>query len=105
MVAEVSPPRLYGGPDQRHSGTALSQTAGAFYVFVGLHGLIGRQLKGRTITDGDVFAELLLEQANVAVVPGSGFGTPEYFRLSYATSMERIKAGLDRIEEFVRQIN
>lgn len=86
-------------------GLHCLKPAGAFYVFVGLHGLIGRQLKGRTITDGDVFAELLLEQANVAVVPGSGFGTPEYFRLSYATSMERIKAGLDRIEEFVRQIN
>lgn len=86
-------------------GLRCVKPAGAFYVFVGIQGLLGRQINGRTITDGDIFAELLLEQANVAVVPGGGFGTPEYVRLSYAISMERIQAGLDRIEDFVKQLS
>ncbi|HBQ94365.1 MAG TPA: aspartate aminotransferase, partial [Sulfobacillus sp.] len=42
-----------------------------------------------------------LELANVAVVPGSGFGMPDYFRMSYATSMERIETGLDRMQNLL----
>jgi aspartate aminotransferase len=50
------------------------------------------------------FAEALLEKAHIAVVPGSGFGNDEHIRLSYATSMEKIQAGLDRLEKFVRSL-
>jgi len=43
-----------------------------------------------------------LNKAEVAVVPGSGFGTPNFVRLSYATSMEQIKEGMDRLEKFLK---
>jgi aspartate aminotransferase len=48
------------------------------------------------------FAGELLTEANVAVVPGTAFGADDYIRISYATSMEKIKEGIDRIENFIR---
>ena len=50
------------------------------------------------------FAACLLAEALVTVVPGEAFGTNEHFRLSYATSMEDLKKGLDRIEEFAKKL-
>ena len=47
----------------------------------------------------------MLDQAHVAVVPGSGFGAPDYIRFSYANSMANIKAGLDRVEAFLRHLD
>lgn len=82
-------------------GISCVKPNGAFYVFANLSGLIGKSAFGKTITDGDVFAELLLEHAKVAVVPGTGFGAPEFMRLSYATSMANIENGLARIKKFV----
>jgi len=76
---------------------------GAFYVMMGVEKLVGRQLYGQTIRDGDDFANLFLEKGLVAVVPCSGFGAPGYVRWSYATSMENIDAGLDRLEKFLRE--
>jgi len=55
--------------------------------------------------DSVSLAEILLEEANVAVVPGSAFGADDYLRLSYATSMENIVEGLNRIENFVHKLN
>jgi aspartate aminotransferase len=49
----------------------------------------------------DEFVEALLVEARVAVVPGSGFGTPDNIRLSYATSLELLEAAVERIHEFV----
>lgn len=74
---------------------------GAFYVMMNITGTFGKQLDGRKITDSSSFAEILLEKYKVAVVPGVAFGTEDYVRLSYATSMEDIKKGLDRIQEYV----
>jgi aspartate aminotransferase len=48
---------------------------------------------------------LLLEQAGVALVPGTAFGDDRYIRLSYATSMENIKKGLDRIEDVLSRLD
>ncbi|HBF39140.1 MAG TPA: aspartate aminotransferase, partial [Firmicutes bacterium] len=53
---------------------------GAFYVFASMKGLIGKDFYGKKLTDSDGLAQLLLEHAKVAVVPGSGFGAPDYFR-------------------------
>ena len=64
--------------------------------------LFGRTIDGVTITDADTFATLLLEKAKVAIVPGKGFGAEGYVRWSYATSMENIKEGLDRLEKFLK---
>ena len=74
---------------------------GAFYTFAGCKGLIGRiSASGRRIeTDAD-FTDLLLEEAHVAVVPGSAFGLSPYFRISYATSQEELAEAMRRIAAF-----
>ena len=83
-------------------GVSCIKPEGAFYVMMNLDQLIGKSLYGVTITDGDVFADLFLKEGLVAVVPCSGFGAPNYVRWSYATSMENIKEGLDRLEKFLK---
>ncbi len=74
---------------------------GAFYVFADVSGLLGRVVGGQKIQDDVHLAEILLEEAKVAVVPGNGFGVPNYLRLSYATSQERIREGLGRIAALI----
>lgn len=74
---------------------------GAFYVMMNISKLIGASLDGKAIRSSTDFAELLLEKASVAVVPGLGFGSDKHVRLSYATSLENIDRGLRRIEQFV----
>ncbi len=76
---------------------------GAFYVMVNISKLIGKTLGGKSIGSSMDFAEYLLEMAKVAVIPGSGFGTDNYVRLSYATSLENIKEGLTRIENAIAE--
>lgn len=84
-------------------GVSCRKPAGAFYVFANISGLIGKEAGGQKITNSDVFADILLEKAKVAVVPGSGFGAPEFIRLSYATSMAKIQEGLSRIAKFTAE--
>ncbi len=74
---------------------------GTFYMFVSVAETIGKSFKGQKIFGSDDFAGLLLESRKVAVVPGTGFGAPNYVRLSFATSMNNIVEGLKRIEAFV----
>ena len=75
-------------------GLSCSDPDGAFYIFPEVKGVFGRG----SIRDSSSFAEFLLEQARVAVVPGIAFGSDDHVRISYATSMERIKEGARRIE-------
>lgn len=77
---------------------------GAFYAFPNISELLGRTFNGRMIDSSNQLAELLLEEAKVAVVSGSDFGANTYLRLSYATSMDNITKGLDRIEEVINKI-
>lgn len=79
------------------------QPEGAFYVMMSIEKLIGRMLGGRIITNDADFATALLETEHVAVVPCLGFGVPNYVRWTYATSMENIREGLDRLEHFLSQ--
>ena len=72
---------------------------GAFYVLPNVSGLC----QG-SCPDGDALSELLLNDAKIAVVPGSGFGVSQNIRLSYATSMENIQRGMDRLEEAARKL-
>ena len=65
-------------------------------------GLYGRSFGGITVTDGDSFADAFLHTGLVAVVPGSGFWAPDYVRWSYATGMDTIEAGCDRLEKFLK---
>ncbi len=83
-------------------GVSCIKPEGAFYVLMNLEQLIGRTIHGVKITDDDVFADAFLRFGLVAVVPGSGFGAPNFTRWSYATSMENIKEGLDRLEKFLQ---
>ena len=83
-------------------GVSCLKPQGAFYVMMNLHELIGRKFYGETITDADSFAKLFLDHGLVSVVPGTSFDAPEHVRWSYATSMQTITAGLDRLEKFLK---
>ena len=83
------------------NGVSCLNPDGAFYVMMNLEKLIGRTFGGITVTDSDSFSKAFLEQGLVAVVPCSGFGAPNFVRWSYATSLENIKEGLDRLEKFL----
>ena len=74
---------------------------GAFYVMVNISKLIGKTINGKVINNSIDFADYLLDDAKVAVVPGIGFGNDNYIRLSYATSLDNIKEGLNRIEKAI----
>ena len=82
-------------------GVSCIKPEGAFYAMMNLEQLIGKTIHGVEITNDDVFADAFLKYGLVAVVPGSGFGAPNFVRWSYATSMENIKEGLDRLERFL----
>lgn len=77
---------------------------GAFYLFVDVTGTYGKKHGDVEIQSAADFASVLLEEKFVAVVPCADFGMPDYIRLSYATSMELIKKGMDRIEEMVKEL-
>ncbi len=85
-------------------GLSCKKPAGAFYVMLNMSKLIGHKYKGREITGSMAFAELLLTEEQVAVVPGVAFEAEGYCRLSYAVSLDDIKKGLDRIERFVSML-
>lgn len=77
---------------------------GAFYVFPNMSAYFGKSYKGGKIEGSADLTTYLLEKAKVAVVPGGAFGADEHIRLSYATSMDSIKKGLDRIEEALKTL-
>lgn len=85
-------------------GVQCSIPPGAFYVFPRVSDLYGRSLRGVTIRSSLELCAQLLEVAQVALVPGSGFGADNHVRLSYTLSMEAIERGLDRIERAVSEI-
>jgi aspartate aminotransferase len=74
---------------------------GAFYLFPDVSQLFGRSYKGKPIADVDALAELLLEEAHVAVVAGSAFGADRHIRLSYAVATKDVEDGLIRMRQFV----
>ena len=82
-------------------GLSCLKPEGAFYVFPSCKNLLNKKTKLKTDTD---FVQTLLEQANVAVVQGSAFGLPGYFRISYATSMENLKKAMNRIKSFCESL-
>jgi len=84
------------------SGLTAVEPDGAFYIFPNFSSFIGKTIKGKKINGSLDLAELLLNEAKVAVVPGIAFGTDKHFRLSYATSMTNIDKGLDRIGDVLK---
>jgi len=74
---------------------------GAFYVFPNVSKYYGTEYNGRKINNSMDFSMVLLEEANVAVVPGIAFGDDSFVRISYATDMETIKRGMQALKEFL----
>ena len=80
-------------------GVTCKTPVGAFYAFPNVSSYFGKKFNGTSVNNSLELSTYLLEQGKVALVPGSAFGDDKYIRLSYATSMENVKKGLDRIEE------
>ena len=80
-------------------GVTCLRPQGAFYVFPHVGSYYGRSFGGKTITNSAEMATYLLDEANVALVPGGDFGHDDHIRLSYATSMAQIEKGMERIRE------
>ncbi|AOY78419.1 pyridoxal phosphate-dependent aminotransferase [Clostridium formicaceticum] len=76
---------------------------GAFYVMMNISKWIGKEIKGYKVNNSIDFAEILLENTKVAIVPGIAFGADNFMRLSYATSLENIQEGLNRIDDFLNK--
>jgi len=83
-------------------GVSCRKPDGAFYVMMNIEKLIGRTLGGVEIRNSDDFSLSFLENGLVALVSCSGFGIDNFLRLTYASSMEEIKEGMDRLEKFVK---
>jgi aspartate aminotransferase len=81
------------------------RSTGAFYAFPNVSALYGRSFAGKCIRNSSELAAYFLDEARVAVVPGIAFGADNYIRLSYATSLENIRIGIDRIEKAVNDLN
>ncbi len=77
---------------------------GAFYVFIDMSKIFGMSYKGEKIVDISRIAQILIDDYLTAVIPCSDFGAPGNIRLSYAISLEDIKKGLDRIEDFLNNV-
>jgi aspartate aminotransferase len=86
---------------QKIPGLQCIPSSGTFYTFPCVVDILR---KSKTITNDMEFADYLLNEANVAVVPGSAFGAPGYIRLSYAASMEQVKQGIQAISQVLMKI-
>ena len=77
---------------------------GAFYAFPEVSAYLNRTVNGTELKTGDDLAAYLIDSAHVAVVGGSDFGAPDHIRISYATSLENLERGLDRIDGALRKL-
>jgi aspartate aminotransferase len=85
-------------------GVTCYSPRGAFYVFPNFSSVLGRSYKGKPINTSTDLTELLLEEFHTAVVPGIEFGKEGYLRLSFATSMDVIRKGVERIKKAVASL-
>jgi aspartate/methionine/tyrosine aminotransferase len=83
-------------------GVECIEPEGAFYCFPSFEGVLGRTLGGRTVNTSLELADVLLDQAKVAIVPGEAFGAPGYARLSFALGDDELVEGIQRIADFLR---
>lgn len=85
-------------------GVQCTMPEGAFYAFPSVRSLLGKKGRGKRLGSACDLAEFFLEEAQVVVVPGEDFGAAENIRLTYATSLEEIEKGCDRIEAAIRKL-
>lgn len=84
---------------------SIIRPKGAFYIMVCVESYYGKLIDGNKIVTSLDFSKSLLKEENVAVIPGAAFGLDSYIRLSYATSMEIIEEGLNRLEKFLKKLS
>jgi aspartate aminotransferase len=88
---------------RRIGGLSMAEPGGAFYAFFNVSGYFGRPLGGgAVVNDSTEFCTELLQHGHVALVTGDAFGAPGYVRLSFATSIETLTAGLQALESFLK---
>jgi len=80
-------------------GVVVPVPLGAFYVYPDVHGLLGRVWRRRSVSTSLELADFILEEAEVAVVPGEAFGPSGYLRLSYALGDEQLLEGIRRLQQ------
>lgn len=85
-------------------GVSCQKPQGAFYILLNVASAFGKKYKGEVIENSNSFAESLLKSKYVAVVPGIAFGAEGYVRISYATSEDLIIKGLERIKEYMSEL-
>ena len=83
-------------------GVVCPEPQGAFYAFASMHGLLGREIAGHSVSSTVELAAVVLDEVKVAFVPGEAFGAPGYARFSFATGDDDIVAGFSRIAALVR---
>ncbi|MBL4707675.1 MAG: pyridoxal phosphate-dependent aminotransferase [Flavobacteriales bacterium] len=86
-------------------GVVINQPEGAFYVFPNIKALFGKSWEGGKIQTATDLSMYLLEKAEVALVTGEAFGSPECIRISYASSLEVLKEAMDRVEKALKELN
>ncbi|GAA2370641.1 pyridoxal phosphate-dependent aminotransferase [Streptomyces carpaticus] len=84
-------------------GVVCPEPEGAFYVYPSVKALLGKELRGRRPATSVELAEVILEEAEVAVVPGEAFGTPGYLRLSYALGDDDLVEGVSRLQKLLAE--
>jgi aspartate/methionine/tyrosine aminotransferase len=82
-------------------GIVCPEPTGAFYAYPSVRGLLGKPLRGRVARTSAELAEIILDEAEVAVVPGEAFGTQGYIRMSYALGDDDLAEGVGRIAKLV----
>jgi aspartate aminotransferase len=84
-------------------GVVCPEPLGAFYAYPSVKGLLGVPLRGRTARNSAELAEIILDEVEVAAVPGEAFGTPGYLRMSYALSDDDLAEGVSRIAKLAAE--
>ena len=105
MIVEFEKRRNYMAKTlQEMNNLSIIKPQGAFYIMINIDKCLGKEINGERINDSMDFSAKLLEHEKVAVIPGKAFGLDNYVRVSYATSMESIEKGLERINKFVNKL-
>lgn len=105
MIKEFEKRRNYMiGRINKIQGLSIIRPKGAFYIMVCIENYFGKEINGEIINSSLDFSKSLLNEENVAVIPGIAFGLDNYIRLSYATSMGIIEEGLNRLEKYLRKL-
>ena len=105
MIVEFERRRNYmANTLEEMNNLSIIKPQGAFYIMINIDKCLGKEINGERINDSMDFSAKLLEHEKVAVIPGKAFGLDNYVRVSYATSMESIEKGLERINKFVNKL-